>query len=103
MHQRILKVKENVALTDSVYKMVLEGDVSAIKHSGEFVNLESPSLFLRRPISVCDYGDNSLTLVYKVVGKGTEIMAKAEAGDEFDVLLGLGNGYDTSLSGERVL
>ena len=103
MHQRILKVKENVALTDSVYKMVLEGDVSAIKHSGEFVNLEIPSLFLRRPISVCDYGDNSLTLVYKVVGKGTEMMAKAEAGDEFDVLLGLGNGYDTSLSGERVL
>ena len=103
MQQRILKVKENIALTDSVYKMILEGDTSAIKHAGEFVNLEIPSLFLRRPISVCDYSDSSLTLVYKVVGEGTEIMAKTKAGDELDVLLGLGNGYDTSLSGDKPL
>ena len=103
MQQRILKVKENTALTDSVYKMILEGDASAIKHSGEFVNLEIPSLFLRRPISVCDYSDNSLTLVYKVVGEGTEIMAKAKAGDEFDILLGLGNGYDISLCEKSAL
>ena len=103
MQQRILKVKENTALTDSVYKMILEGDASAIKHSGEFVNLEIPSLFLRRPISVCDYSDNSLTLVYKVVGEGTEIMAKAKAGDKFDILLGLGNGYDISLCEKSAL
>ena len=103
MQQQILKVKENIALTDSVYKMTLVGDVSAIKNSGEFVNLEIPSLFLRRPISVCDYEEGSLTLVYKVVGKGTEIMAKAKEGDEFDVLLGLGNGYDLAPSGDKVL
>ena len=94
MQQRILKVKENIALTDSVYKMILEGDTSAIKHAGEFVNLEIPSLFLRRPISVCDY---------KVVGEGTEIMAKTKAGDELDVLLGLGNGYDISLCEKSAL
>ena len=103
MQQRILKVIENKALTDSVYKMILEGDTSAIKHAGEFVNLEIPSLFLRRPISVCDYSESTLTLVYKVVGEGTEIMAKAKVGDEFDILLGLGNGYDTSLCKDHAL
>ena len=103
MKQSIFTILSNEALTDSVYKMILEGDASAIKHSGEFVNLEIPSLFLRRPISVCDYSDNSLTLVYKVVGEGTEIMAKAKAGDEFDILLGLGNGYDISLCEKSAL
>ena len=103
MQQRILKVKENIKLTDNVYRMILIGDTSAIKASGEFINIEIPNLFLRRPISVCDYDESSVTIIYKVVGKGTEVLAKAVAGDEFDVLLGLGNGYDTSLSGDKVL
>ena len=103
MQQQILKVKENVKLTENIYRMVLCGDVSAIKHSGEFINIEIPSLFLRRPISVCDYDDNSVTIIYKVVGKGTEVLAEAREGDSFDVLTGLGNGYDTSVSGEHAL
>ncbi|MBO5845112.1 MAG: dihydroorotate dehydrogenase electron transfer subunit [Clostridia bacterium] len=103
MQQQILKVKENVKLTENIYRMVLCGNVSAIKHSGEFINIEIPSLFLRRPISVCDYDDNSVTIIYKVVGKGTEVLAEAREGDSFDVLTGLGNGYDTSVSGEHAL
>ena len=103
MQQQILKVKENVKLTENIYRMVLCGDVSAIKHSGEFINIEIPSLFLRRPISVCDYDDNSVTIIYKVVGKGTEVLAEAREGDSFDVLTGLGNGYDTSVSGGHAL
>ena len=103
MNQRILKVKENTKLTDNVYRMVLCGDTSAIKASGEFINIEIPNLFLRRPISVCDYDNESVTIIYKVVGKGTEVLAKAVESDEFDTLLGLGNGYDTTLCGDKVL
>ena len=103
MQQQIFKVKENIKLTENIYRMVLCGDISAIKHSGEFINIEIPQLFLRRPISVCDYDDKSVTIIYKVVGKGTEIMAEAKEGDTFDVLTGLGNGYDTSVSGAHAL
>ncbi len=103
MQQQILKVKENIKLTENIYRMVLCGEISAIKNSGEFINIEIPGLFLRRPISVCDYDDESVTIIYKVVGKGTEILAKATESDSFDVLVGLGNGYDTSVSGESAL
>lgn len=103
MQQQILRVKENQKLTENIYRMVLCGDVSAINNSGEFINIEIPELFLRRPISVCDYDDDSVTIIYKVVGKGTEILAKATEGDTFDVLIGLGNGYDMSVSGNHAL
>ena len=103
MQQQILTVKENIKLTEGIYRMILCGKVDAIKNSGEFINIEIPSLFLRRPISVCDYDGESVTIIYKVVGKGTEVMAEAKEGDTFDVLLGLGNGYDTSVSGEHAL
>ena len=101
MKQGIFVIRSNEALTDVVYKMVLEGDTSAITNCGQFVDLRLPEKYLRRPISVCDYDDTSLTLIYKVVGSGTEIMAKLPVGTALDVLTGLGNGYDTSLSGDR--
>ena len=103
MQQQILTVKENKKLTDNIYRMILSGDLSAIKNPGEFVNLEIPELFLRRPISVCDFEKDSLTIIYKTVGKGTEKMAKAVEGDKFDVLVGLGNGYDISVCGSHAL
>ena len=103
MKQSIFTVKENVALTSSVYKMLLEGDTGAITNCGQFVNIKLDGLFLRRPISVCDCEGNILTLIYKVVGKGTEQMSAMSAGDTLDVLTGLGNGYDTSLSGNAPL
>ena len=83
--------------------MTLRGDVSEITSSGQFVNIQLDGFFLRRPISVCDYSDSELTLIYKVVGGGTEYMSKLENGAELDILTGLGNGYDTSLSGEKPL
>ena len=83
--------------------MILCGDISDIKNPGEFVNLEIPELFLRRPISVCDFDKDTLTIIYKTVGKGTEKMAKAVEGDSFDVLVGLGNGYDISVCGAHAL
>ena len=100
MKQSIFEIRSNIALTDSVYKMVLEGDTSAITNCGQFVDLRLPEKYLRRPISVCDYDETALTLIYKVVGSGTEIMAGLPTGTKLDVLTGLGNGYDTSLSGD---
>ena len=103
MKQSIFKVISNEIIAKNVYKMVLSGDTSAITSPGQFVNLLVDSCFLRRPISVCDVNGNELTLVYKVVGTGTKLMGRAKAGDEFDTLTGLGNGYDLSLSGENPL
>ena len=101
MKQSIFTVLSNTALTDSVYKMVLSGDTSAITNCGQFVNIQLDGLFLRRPISVCDYDAETLTIVYKVVGKGTEAMSAMRAGTELDILTGLGNGYDLTLSGDK--
>ena len=99
MKQSIFEVLSNEALTDSVYKMVLGGDTSAITAPGQFVNIQLEGMFLRRPISVCDYDGSTLTIIYKVVGKGTEAMAAMEKGVKLDILTGLGNGYDLTLSG----
>ena len=101
MKQSIFTILSNEALTDSVYKLVLGGDTSAITASGQFVNILLDGLYLRRPISVCDYDESTLTLVYKVVGKGTEQMSQKTVGEKLDILTGLGNGYDLSLSGDR--
>ena len=101
MKQGIFEIIENTALTESVFKMVLKGDTSAITASGQFVNILLDGLYLRRPISVCDYDDATLTIIYKVVGKGTEQMSKMTPGKQLDILTGLGNGYDLTLSGEH--
>lgn len=101
MKQSIFKIIENTQLTATVFKMKLQGDVSEITSPGQFVNIKLQGLFLRRPISVCDSENGILTLIYKVVGKGTEQMSEMTEGEELDVLTGLGNGYNTALSGEK--
>ena len=101
MKQSIFTVVSNEALTQSVYKMVLSGDTGAITAPGQFVNIALSGKFLRRPISVCDYDEGNLTIVYKVVGKGTAQMAAMREGEKLDILTGLGNGYDLTLSGEK--
>ncbi|MCQ2471369.1 MAG: dihydroorotate dehydrogenase electron transfer subunit [Clostridia bacterium] len=103
MKKSIFKIAENTPLNANVYKMTLAGDVSEITSPGQFVNIELNGFYLRRPISVCDYDENSLTLIYKVVGGGTEYMSKLDAGECLDILTGLGNGYDTTLSGDKPL
>ena len=100
MKQSFFEIISNSALTDSVYKMVLSGDTSAVTNCGQFVNIQLDGLFLRRPISVCDYDESTLTIIYKVVGKGTEQMSAMVPGKKLDILTGLGNGYDLSLAGD---
>ncbi len=101
MKQSVFEIRSNEALTDSVYKMILVGDTSDITNCGQFVNIQLDGMFLRRPISVCDYDEETLTLVYKVVGKGTEAMSVMTAGTKLDILTGLGNGYDLKEAGEK--
>ena len=103
MRQSYFKITENTALTESVYRMVLSGDVSDMTRPGQFVNVMLGGLFLRRPISVCDCEDGKLTLVYTVVGKGTEKMSRMAVGEELDILTGLGNGYDLAPAGDAPL
>ena len=102
MNQGLYRVESNTQLTSTVYRMVVSGDVGALTRPGQFVNFKIDGLYLRRPISVCDYDTEAgtITLIYKVVGVGTEKLAQAKEGDVFDLLSGLGNGYDTSKSGD---
>lgn len=94
MKQVVFEIVSNRALTESVYEMVLSGDTSAITRPGQFVELSLEGLFLRRPISVCNYDEGKMTLIYKVVGKGTEQMAHLTVGTKIDTLTGLGNGFN---------
>ena len=103
MKQSIFEITENRPLTKNVFLMRLSGDTSDITAPGQFVNLKLDGFFLRRPISVCDSCEGVLTLIYKVVGQGTEYMSKMPVGEKIDILTGLGNGYDTSVSGDSPL
>lgn len=99
MYKRgIYTVKSNERIADSVYRMIVEGDTSHITAPGQFVNIELKGKFLRRPISVCDYDGSTITLIYKIVGRGTDQMRCMTQGEELDMLTGLGNGFSVEES-----
>ena len=102
MKNTIFKILSNTNLTSNVYIMTLKGDTQGIR-CGQFVNIQLDGLFLRRPISVCDCEGDLLTLIYKVVGRGTEKMSHMTEGESLDLLTGLGNGYNTTPSGDKPL
>ena len=95
-------ILKNEKIAENTYEMRLAGP-SEILRPGQFVNVKIDGFFLRRPISVCDYEDGEITLIYKVVGGGTEKMSRFPAGERLDVLTGLGNGYDLAASGQKPL
>ena len=103
MKQGLYTIVKNTPLTREVYELVLAGDTSAMTAPGQFVNLHLPELYLRRPISVCDWDAETMTLLYKVVGRGTVRMAAMKEGQVLDVLCGLGNGFDTAPGGQTPL
>ena len=103
MQDSIFTIIENIKIAKDVYKMLLRGDTSAIINAGEFVNIQLDGFYLRRPISVCDVEGDVLTLIYKVVGKGTLAMSEMPEGTELRILTGLGNGYDLSPAGDDPL
>ena len=103
MKDTIFKVLDNAEIARNTYKMTLAGDTADITAPGQFVNLKLDGFYLRRPISVCDAEGGILTIIYKAVGEGTAAMAKMAGGEEILTLTGLGNGYDTSVSGDKPL
>ena len=103
MKQGLFQVTDNTALTDSVQRLTLQGDASAIRLPGQFVELKTEGMFLRRPFSVCDWDDKGFTVVFDTVGRGTELLRALRPGDAVDALTGLGNGFDLSRAGDRPL
>jgi dihydroorotate dehydrogenase electron transfer subunit len=103
MQRVILTVTKNEALTPLIYEMQLAGDVSGVTRAGQFVEIALDGLYLRRPISVCNYDEGVLTIIYKVVGKGTDLMSQMAEGTQLDVLTGLGNGFDTEFDCQKPL
>ena len=103
MKQSVYTIRENVNLAPDVWRMVLEGDTSVCTAPGQFLNIRLAGHFLRRPISVCDWDDTAITIIYKILGQGTEEMTHLAPGTELDILTGLGNGFSTEKSGERPL
>ena len=103
MKDCMFTVRSLKRLTETVYEITLAGDASAVTRPGQFVNLKLDGLYLRRPLSVCDLEGDTLKLIFKTVGKGTELLSRAAPGDRLQVMTGLGNGYDTALSGPAPL
>ena len=103
MKDSLFEIVSNRQIAKNTYEMVISGDISDITAPGQFVNLKLDGFYLRRPISVCDAVGSRLTLIYKVVGEGTEKMAEMKRGEKLLTLTGLGNGYDTTVSGDRPL
>ena len=99
----IYSVLSNEPLTRDVYRMVLEGDTQWITRPGQFVNIELDGFYLRRPISISDWSDTTITIIYKVVGRGTQVMSQMGVGVKLDVLTGLGNGFDADAECQKPL
>ena len=103
MKRGLFTIEVNQRLAPGTFRMILSGDTSAVTAPGQFVNIALEGKFLRRPISVCDWAQGSLTIIYKVVGKGTEQMSKLPVGAQLDLLTSLGNGYTLDTSGDKPL
>ena len=103
MKQGIYTVLSNTLIARATFAMALAGDTSALTRPGQFVNVKIAGAYLRRPLSVAAWEDGNMTLIYKVVGVGTDWMAKCEKGTQLDLLVGLGNGFDLEPAGTHPL
>ena len=103
MTQGMYEIAYNRPLTADVWEMRLSGDTGAIAAPGQFINIRLDGLFLRRPISICDWDGDGLTIIYKTVGRGTAALSERKPGQKLDVLCGLGNGFDVSKCGQKTL
>lgn len=101
--KNIYTICSNEQIARDVFQMILEGDTQYITKPGQFINIALAGKYLRRPISVCDYDQNTITIIYKVVGEGTEQMSRMDPGEKLDILTGLGNGFDIAKGGEKPL
>ncbi len=103
MKDGLFTIRENNEIAPGVYQLILSGDTSGIQKAGQFVDVQIDGHFLRRPFSVCDWDEKTVTVVYRKIGKGTEDLSHFRPGHVTDVLTGLGNGFDTAPSGDKPL
>ena len=103
MQQKRFTIAENAPVALGTYRLRLAGDTAAITAPGQFADIRLAGYFLRRPVSVCSWSDGALTLYYKVAGAGTAKLSTLAPGTELDLLVGLGNGFDTAPAGARPL
>ncbi|MBQ8496806.1 MAG: dihydroorotate dehydrogenase electron transfer subunit [Clostridia bacterium] len=103
MTQGFYEIISNVTIAKDIYEMVLGGDTSAITAPGQFINIKIEGFYLRRPISICDWDDKTITILFKTVGAGTYKLSEMKAGEKLDILVGLGNGFDPDACGEKPL
>ena len=103
MTQGIYEILSNVTIAKDIYEMVLGGDTSAITAPGQFINIKIEGFYLRRPISICDWDEKTITILFKTVGEGTQRLSEMKAGEKLDILVGLGNGFDPTACGDRPL
>lgn len=103
MKQEFFEIITNREIAPGVFEMTLAGDTSPVTAPGQFINIKLDGFYLRRPISICDCEAGKLTIIYKTVGHGTEALSQLSAGEKLDILLSLGNGYNTEKSGEKPL
>lgn len=103
MKNGIYEIVSNRPIALDTYEMVLAGDMGFVENPGQFVNIQLEGLYLRRPISICDWDDRTMTLIYKVVGRGTRQMAAMAPGHKLDLLTGLGNGFSMEEAGKHSL
>ncbi len=96
-------IEEHISLTPSIYKLRVSGDTSSIRQAGQFVNIKIPAYYLRRPISIAEYDDKGLTLIYKTFGEGTKRLSTMQVGERLDLMVGLGKGFDLESSCQRPL
>ena len=101
MNKVTYTIRSSRQLAGDIFEVILEGDTSAITMPGQFVNLDLPGFFLRRPISICDWDESTVKLLVKIAGKGTDMLVHLKSGVELDTLSGLGNGFDFTLAGEH--
>jgi len=101
--QGLYTIRRIKALTEEIFELRLSGDTTPVTAPGQFVNIRVDGCFLRRPISVCDWNGDGLTLVFKTVGEGTKKLAAMPQGAALDLLCGLGNGFDISRCGQKTL
>lgn len=104
MHCGIYKIDDNRKICDQTYKMTLSGDTSSITAPGQFLNILIDGFYLRRPISICDWSDGKIDIIYKIAGSGTEKLAKAYVGQTLDIICGLGNGFSLdAAAGKKIM
>ena len=103
MIQTTYTILENAPLTPAVHRLRLAGDTGAIHAPGQFLELQLPGFFLRRPLSVCDWDSDTVTILYKIVGRGTDWLAHCQPGQTLDALSGLGNGFELAACGGKTL